>query len=100
MELIDNTTAPRVYTPVRVAQMAVANAAFRALRALGLRVIDEDLFPGDTGTAILLVDLCGMPIDCLRSLCEASTRQADGRVTALFQGVRLAIHQDEVRHDG
>ena len=26
--------------------------------------------------------------------------QADGRVTAQFQGVRLAIHQGEVRHDG
>ena len=37
MELIDNTTAPRVYTPVRVAQMAVANAAVRALRDRGQR---------------------------------------------------------------
>ncbi|MPT28061.1 MAG: hypothetical protein E2602_14405 [Achromobacter sp.] len=99
MELIDNTTAPRVYTPVRVAQMAVANAAVRALRALGLRVIDEDLFPEDAGAPILLVDLCGMPAEYLRGMCEASTRQADGRITALFQGVRLAIHQGEVRHD-
>ena len=41
MELIANTTAPRVYTPARIAQIAAANAAGRALRALGLRVISE-----------------------------------------------------------
>ena len=27
MELIANTTAPRVYTPARIAQIAAANAA-------------------------------------------------------------------------
>lgn len=99
MELIENTTAPRIFTAARVEKMAVANAAARTLRALGLRVIDEDLFPEDQGTAVLLVDLRGMPAEYLRGMCEVSTRQADGRITAQFQGVRLAIQQDGVRHD-
>ncbi|WP_241116548.1 hypothetical protein [Achromobacter xylosoxidans] len=100
MELTDNTTAPRVYTPARIAQIAAANAAGRTLRVLGLRVISEELIPDDGGAPILLLDLCGMPAEYLRGMCEASTRQADGRITALFQGVRLAIQQGEVRHDG
>ena len=99
MELIENTTVPRIFTAARVEKMAVANAAARALRALGLRVIDEDLFPEDQGAAVLLVDLRGMPTEYLRGMCEVSTRQADGRITALFQGVRLTIQQDGVRHD-
>lgn len=99
MELIGKTTAPRFYTPMRIEKMAAASAATRALRVLGVRVTDEDLFPEDAGAAILMVDLCGMPAEYLRGLCEASTRQADGRITALFQGVRLSIRQDEVRHD-
>ncbi|MFY1847070.1 hypothetical protein [Achromobacter dolens] len=100
MELIDNTTAPRVFTPARIEQMAAANAAARSLRSLGLRVIDEDLFPKDQGAPILLVDLGAMPAEYLRGLCDVSTRQADGHITAQFQGVRLAIQQNEVRHDG
>ena len=87
MELIANTTAPRVYTPARIAQIAAANAAGRALRALGLRVISEELIPDDSGTPILFVDL-RYARRVPAGMCEASTRQADGRITALFQGVR------------
>ena len=70
MELIANTTAPRVYTPARIAQIAAANAAGRALRALGLRVISEELIPDDSGTPILFVDLRGMPAEYLRGCAK------------------------------
>ncbi|MGE8612780.1 MAG: hypothetical protein ACN6PF_10785 [Achromobacter veterisilvae] len=99
MELIDNTTGPRFFTPARTAALATANAAVRALRALGLTVTDEEPFPEDGGTPILQIDLHGMPPEYLRGLCDASTCHADGRITAQFLGVRLVVRRNEVRHD-
>ncbi|MFY4004703.1 MULTISPECIES: hypothetical protein [Achromobacter] len=99
MELIDNTTGPRFFTPVRIERLAIANAAVRALRALGLTVTDEEPFPEDGGTPILQIDLHGMPPEYLRGLCDASTCHADGRITAQFLGVRLVMRRGEVRHD-
>lgn len=99
MELIDNTTGPRFFTPVRIERLAIANAAVRALRTLGLTVTDEEPFPEDGGTPILQIELHGMPPEYLRGLCDASTCHADGRITALFLGVRLVMRRNEVRHD-
>lgn len=82
----------RVLTPERVARLAAANAAARKLRVVGLRVLDEDLFPDDDGAAILLVDLNGWPLGALRDMCEASTWHAHmGTLTAQFDGVRLVV---------
>ena len=99
MELIANTTAPRVYTPARIALIAAANAAGRALRALGLRVISEELIPDDSGTPILFVDLRGMPAEYLR---DVRSIYAPGRWTHhhAVSGRAPGNQQDEVRHDG
>lgn len=83
---------PRVFTLDLVGRLAEANTVARKLRAMGLRVVDEDAAPHDGGKPVLLVDMNGHPLNYLRSFCEVSTVHAvDGRMTGLMDGVRILV---------
>lgn len=83
---------PRILTHDLVGRLAECNAAARAVRAMGYRVVEEDAAPNDGGKPVLLVDLNQQPVERLLNQCDASTRlAATGRITGLFQGVRIIL---------
>ena len=82
---------PRVFTHALIGRLADINAASRAVRALGIRVVDEDPVPDDGLSPILQLDLNGMALDQFLNRCDASTHYADGRITGQFHGVRVCL---------
>lgn len=83
---------PRILTHDLVGRLHDSNAAARELRGQGYRVLDIDTMPDDGGKPILLLDLAGQPLGDFLRQCDASTsRPGSGRLTALFQGVRIVL---------
>jgi len=54
-EVVINSIEPIVFTPQRMGALKLANDSARVLRSLGFSVLDEDIFPDDNGTPILLI---------------------------------------------
>ncbi|MGX9692951.1 hypothetical protein ACTJNK_21645 [Achromobacter anxifer] len=81
----------RIFTNQMIGRLQDSNSAARALRTAGYRILDEDAAPEDGGKPILMVDLQGRDAEGLLNQCDASTRHTAGRITALYQGVRLIV---------
>lgn len=82
--------APTILTPPVLERIAASNAVARKVRALGYRIVDEDVSPDDGGTPILQVDLRGMPTRPLVLLSVCGVRNAAaGYERVTIDGVRV-----------
>lgn len=81
---------PTVFTPELIARMSLVNQVARTLRALGYRVVEEDIHPNDDGSPIVQIDLNDLntrPLLHLASCSVVNTNAGYERVT--IDGVRV-----------
>ena len=86
---------PRIFTLDLVGRLGIVNAAARRLRALGLRIVDEDAAPNDGSLPIIAINLNGVALEDLRNLCDVSTLHMQGdrpaQLTGVFLGARILV---------
>ncbi|MAL01358.1 MAG: hypothetical protein CL536_04325 [Alcaligenaceae bacterium] len=83
-------TMPTILTGELLQRMSVMNHTARKLRALGFRIIDEDVSPDDGGSPIIQLDLRGLtsrPLQHLAACAVVNTEAGYERVT--IEGVRV-----------
>lgn len=81
---------PTIFTPQLIERMSLINRTARTLRALGYRVIDEDVSPNDGGSPIIQIELNGLSSRAAFHLASCSVRDTrSGLERITIDGVRV-----------